>query len=73
MNVSWKSDVTSQQDGYLVVFKRNDTGDVVEQETKSPHVNLTNLHPGAGYYVQVFALSHGLRSEPHAYFQAVCE
>lgn len=26
LNVSWKSDVTSKQDKYAVVFVRNDTG-----------------------------------------------
>ncbi|CAG0924082.1 unnamed protein product [Notodromas monacha] len=71
MNVSWKSDVTSQQDGYLVICKRNDTSDVIEKETKDPRIDLVDLYPGAGYFVQVFALSHGLRSEPHSYFQAI--
>lgn len=34
---------------------------------------LEDLYPGAGYEVKVFAISHGLRSEPHDYFQAVCK
>lgn len=31
------------------------------------------LYPGAGYQLQVFAISHNLYSEPHDYFQAVCK
>jgi cadherin 5 type 2 (VE-cadherin) len=34
---------------------------------------LEDLYPGAGYEVKVFAISHGLHSEPHDYFQAVCK
>lgn len=34
---------------------------------------LKNLYPGAAYQLKVFAISHGLLSEPHDYFQAVCE
>lgn len=34
---------------------------------------LRNLHPGAAYQLKVFAISHGLLSEPHDYFQAVCK
>ena len=34
-------------------------------------VNLTNLFPGAGYVIKVYALSHGLLSEPHILFRAV--
>lgn len=33
---------------------------------------LRNLYPGAAYQLKVFAISHGLLSEPHDYFQAVC-
>lgn len=34
---------------------------------------LRNLYPGAAYQLKVFAISHGLLSEPHDYFQAVCK
>lgn len=33
---------------------------------------LRNLYPGAAYQLKVFAISHGLLSEPHDYFQAIC-
>lgn len=41
--------------------------------TTDSRLVLDNLYPGAGYEVEVFAVSHGLRSEPHDYFQAVCK
>lgn len=34
---------------------------------------LRNLYPGAAYQLKVFAISHGLLSEPHDYFQAICK
>lgn len=37
------------------------------------HLVIRNLFPGGVYEVKVFALSHDLPSEPHEYFQAVCE
>lgn len=41
--------------------------------TTETHLLIKNLYPGAGYNIIVFAISHGLYSEPHDYFQAVCE
>ena len=32
---------------------------------------MSKLYPGAGYVIKVFALSHGLLSEPHISFTAV--
>lgn len=72
LNISWKSDVNSRQEKYEVVHKRNNTGFEPEVTvTTEPHLLLTNLYPGAGYQIKVFAISHGLHSEPHDYFQAV--
>lgn len=71
LNISWKSDVTSKQEKYVVVFVRNDTGRSVNIETEEPRITLENLHPGAGYEIKVYALSHGLLSEPHISFTAV--
>ncbi|BET01485.1 protein-tyrosine phosphatase 10d [Nesidiocoris tenuis] len=72
LNISWKSDVNSRQEKYEVIHKRNDSASqaktIVTQDT---HLLLTDLYPGAGYQIKVFAISHGLLSEPHDYFQAV--
>jgi receptor-type tyrosine-protein phosphatase beta len=71
LNISWKSDVTSKQDKYVVVYIRNDTGRPVNIETREPRVTLQGLYPGAGYEIKVYALSHSLLSEPHISFTAV--
>ena len=73
LNISWKSDVNSKQEQYEVMYTRNDTADTKTVLTKDTRLVFKNLFPGAGYKVKVFALSHGLSSEPHAYFQAVCK
>ena len=71
LNISWKSDVTSKQEKYVVIYVRNDTGVPTSIETREPRVTLTDLYPGAGYEIKVYALSHGLLSEPHISFTAV--
>ncbi|XP_055843971.1 tyrosine-protein phosphatase 10D-like isoform X3 [Episyrphus balteatus] len=71
LNISWKSDVNSRQEKYEVLYSRNGTSEVRTVLTTESRLVIKNLHPGAGYEVKVFAVSHGLRSEPHAYFQAV--
>ena len=73
LNISWKSDVNSKQDKYEVMYTRNDTNDGKTILTRDSRLVLQNLWPGAGYEIKVFAISHGLKSEPHSYFQAVCE
>lgn len=73
LNISWKSDVNSKQEQYEVMYTRNDTGETKTVLTKDTRLVFKNLQPGAGYIVKVFALSNGLRSEPHEYFQAVCK
>ncbi len=73
LNISWKSDVNSRQEKYEVMYATNDTGEVHTIWTNESRLVISNLSPGAGYEVKVFAVSHGLRSEPHAYFQAVCK
>lgn len=73
LNISWKSDVNSRQEQYEVMYTRNDTGETKTVLTKDTRLVFKNLFPGAGYIVKVFALSNGLRSEPHEYFQAVCK
>ncbi|XP_076348974.1 tyrosine-protein phosphatase 10D-like isoform X1 [Tachypleus tridentatus] len=70
-NVSWKSDVTSRQDSYIVVYSRNDTGHKEEETTSNHWLVLSNLYPGATYNIKVYALSYGLKSEPHSYFKTV--
>ncbi|XP_012279884.1 tyrosine-protein phosphatase 10D isoform X2 [Orussus abietinus] len=71
LNISWKSDVNSRQEKFEVTHTRNDTGESATTLTTESHIVLEDLYPGAGYEVKVFAISHGLRSEPHDYFQAV--
>ncbi|XP_066970331.1 tyrosine-protein phosphatase 10D-like [Macrobrachium rosenbergii] len=71
LNISWKSDVTSRQDKYAIVYARNNTGKSITRQTVDSHITLTDLFPGAGYEVKVYAISHGLWSDPHINFQAV--
>ena len=71
LNISWKSDVNSRQEKFEVVHNRNDTGESATTLITESHIVLEDLYPGAVYEVKVFAISHGLRSEPHDYFQAV--
>uniref|UniRef100_A0A8D8Q8Q7 protein-tyrosine-phosphatase n=1 Tax=Cacopsylla melanoneura TaxID=428564 RepID=A0A8D8Q8Q7_9HEMI len=73
LNISWKSDVNSRQDNFEVIYSRNDTitEEPITVVTTDSKLLLEKLYPGAGYSIQVFAISHGLRSEPHDYFQAV--
>ncbi|XP_029043043.1 tyrosine-protein phosphatase 10D isoform X3 [Osmia bicornis bicornis] len=71
LNISWKSDVNSRQEKFEVTLNRNDTGESATTLTTESHIVLGDLYPGAAYEVKVFAISHGLRSEPHDYLQAV--
>ncbi|KAK0159849.1 hypothetical protein PV327_010916 [Microctonus hyperodae] len=71
LNISWKSDVNSRQEKFEITHTRNDTGESATTLTTEYHIILEDLYPGAGYEVKVFAISHGLKSEPHDYFQAV--
>ncbi|XP_042885464.1 tyrosine-protein phosphatase 10D-like [Penaeus japonicus] len=71
LDISWKSDDTSRQDGYAVVHIRNDTGDSLTHTTGEERILLEDLFPGAGYEIKVYAISHGLWSEPHAHFHVV--
>ncbi|XP_050434871.1 tyrosine-protein phosphatase 10D-like isoform X2 [Adelges cooleyi] len=72
LNVSWKTDVNSRQETFQVVCRRNDTDDIpMVRITSEWRVSLRHLYPGAAYQIKVFAISHGLLSEPHDYFQAV--
>lgn len=71
LNISWKSDVTSRQTKYAVIYTRNDTAVEENVETIPPRYVLKNLYPGALYEIRIFAISHGLWSDPHKYYQAV--
>lgn len=74
LNISWKSDVNSRQNKFEIKLKNvNITDDTKTVLTQESRLVFKNLYPGAGYEVRVLAVSHGLRSEPHAYFQAVCK
>ena len=63
--------MTSKQEKYIVTYVRNDTGQHININTTQTKVTLSNLYPGAGYVIQIAALSHGLLSEPHESFTAV--
>lgn len=71
LNVSWKWDVTSKQDSYKIIWTRNDTKQRREAVTKNNWMVLDGLYPGAGYEISVSAVSHGLFSDPHSYFQKI--
>ncbi|XP_065202052.1 tyrosine-protein phosphatase 10D-like [Planococcus citri] len=72
LDISWKSDVDSRQENYIVIVSRNDSAsEPMITNTTVPKLMLKNLYPGAGYHIKVIAVSHGLQSEPHDYFQAV--
>lgn len=43
----------------------------MERKTKNNWIVLENLYPGAIYSINVSALSYGLSSEPHAYFNTI--
>lgn len=73
LNISWKSDVNSRQEKYDVRYLRNDTGNVSTIRTNETRLVINQLFPGALYEVKVFAFSHGLFSDPHSHFQAVCK
>lgn len=73
LNISWKSDVNSRQEKFEVTYNRKDIGESVTTSTTASHIDVKDLYPGAGYEVKVVAISHGLKSEPHAHFQAVCK
>ncbi|EDW53117.1 GM12377 [Drosophila sechellia] len=69
--LSWRSDVNSRQDRYEVHYQRNGTREERTMATNETSLTIHYLHPGSGYEVKVHAISHGVRSEPHSYFQAV--
>ncbi|XP_017149577.1 tyrosine-protein phosphatase 10D isoform X2 [Drosophila miranda] len=71
LNISWKSDVNSQQDRYEVHYQRNGTREERTIATNETGLTINYLHAGSGYEIKVYAISHGIRSEPHSYFQAV--
>ena len=71
LNISWRTDVTSKQEKYIIVYTRNDTKQSVTRETKEKVVKLRELYPGAEYKIQVLAVSHGLQSTPHITHTAV--
>ncbi|XP_072759726.1 uncharacterized protein [Anoplolepis gracilipes] len=69
--ISWKNDVISKKEKYGVIHKRDDTGKSANVTLTESHIVLRDLYPGAKYKVEVFAISHGLRSEPRVSVQAV--
>lgn len=72
LNISWKSDVDSRQENYIVIVSRNDSSsEPMTTNTTNSKLILKSLYPGAGYHIKVIAVSHGLQSEPHDFFQAV--
>ncbi|PRD36720.1 UNVERIFIED_CONTAM: Ptp10D [Trichonephila clavipes] len=70
-NLTWKSDVTSRQDQYSVMYIRNDTRYLQEKIITRNWLVLDDLYPGAGYEIKVYAISFTLWSDPHSYFQTI--
>ncbi|KAF8774091.1 Tyrosine-protein phosphatase 10D like protein [Argiope bruennichi] len=70
-NLTWKSDVTSRQDQYSIMYIRNDTRYLQEKIIGRNWLVLEDLFPGAGYEIKVYAISFNLWSEPHSYFQTI--
>ena len=68
LNISWKSDVTSRQEEYEVVFVRNDTQREESIKTRTPRIKLENLYPGAGYEIKVcknpYKVWHYIKCKP---------
>lgn len=73
LNITWKSDVTSLQDSYAIVYTRNDTGESVKHLTNDSKAVLKNLYPGAAYTIKLYAISYGLWSDPHSQLQTICK
>lgn len=71
LNISWKSDVNSRQEWYEVLLLRTDGGALKNITTRDNRQIIKGLEPGSQYNIKVVAVSHGLKSEPHTYFQAV--
>uniref|UniRef100_A0A646QCN0 protein-tyrosine-phosphatase n=1 Tax=Hemiscolopendra marginata TaxID=943146 RepID=A0A646QCN0_9MYRI len=71
LNISWKSDVTSKQDSFEIMYMRNDTGEHFRRVTKDDRILLDDLYAGALYELKIYAISYGLHSEPHTFHQAV--
>ncbi|KAI2798555.1 hypothetical protein BLOT_010530 [Blomia tropicalis] len=71
LNISWKWDVTSKQDSYKIEWIRNDTKERNDRIVTHNWVIVEDLYPGAIYEIAVSAISHGLVSDPHSYFQTI--
>ncbi|CAL8067890.1 unnamed protein product [Orchesella dallaii] len=71
LSISWKSDVSSKQALYLVQYTRNDTGEQFNGTTTEDQIQISGLYPGATYSLNLYAVSHGLLSEKHDYFQTI--
>ena len=73
LNISWKSDVTSRQDEFKIIYLRKDqpAKSRMEKKTKNNWIVLDNLFAGATYSINVSAISYGLSSEPHSYIQVI--
>ncbi|XP_072759730.1 proto-oncogene tyrosine-protein kinase ROS-like [Anoplolepis gracilipes] len=63
-NISWKNNVNSKQEKYEVIYKSDDTDTSVNVTLTESHIVLRDLYPGALYQIEIFAISHGLRSKP---------
>ncbi|KAH8275987.1 hypothetical protein KR018_000494, partial [Drosophila ironensis] len=69
--INWHTDPDSRQDRYEVHYQRNGTREERTISTNETNLIINYLHPGSSYEVKVYAISHGIKSEPHSYFQPV--
>lgn len=72
--LTWKSDVTSRQDEFKIIYARKDQpiASRMELKTKQNFIILQDLYPGAIYSINVSSISYGLSSpEPHTYHTTI--
>ena len=46
LDISWRTDVTSKQDKYVVIYTRNDTGQVDSLQTTDRGFSIDDLYQG---------------------------
>ncbi|XP_072759722.1 proto-oncogene tyrosine-protein kinase ROS-like isoform X2 [Anoplolepis gracilipes] len=72
LNISWESNINYKHAKYEVTYRRRDLWKSVNTSiTKSNDIVLRDLYPGGLYSISIYAISHGLRSEPGVSVQAV--
>ncbi|XP_034825166.1 tyrosine-protein phosphatase 10D [Maniola hyperantus] len=71
LQLAWSSDVNSRQERYELRYRRRGAEPARLLDTRATNATLEELVPGAVYEIQLAAVSHGLRSEPHTVLKPV--